>query len=182
MKAVEMRCHMTRGIGGAVLALALLGGCGGSTAPADDVPALSAALERVDDAIVEGRYDDARKAVDELVATTTDAREGGDLETSEADRILVAAAELKSAMPAQGADDPAPTESADPSATPEDAPDEGSDESSDEGSDPEETGPTDDKEQEKLEKEQEKESKKAEGKSHAEGKGSSKGSDKGKGH
>ena len=161
-------------VGGAVLALALLAGCGGSTGPADDVPALSTALDRVDDAIVDGRYDEARAALAELVATTTEARKDGDLETSEADRILVAAGELKSALPAQesddqGADEPEPSETGEPTTSPE--PSETPDDSSGEG--PGSEGPDVDKEQKKLEKEQEKLEKELEkdSKSHGKDKG-----------
>lgn len=100
-----------------VAGLVLVAGCGGSTAPAEDVPALAPALARIDDAVVAGRYDAAREHVDELVATTTQARDDGRLETSEADRILAAAARLVSALPDPGETRaPGPTEP--PRATP----------------------------------------------------------------
>ena len=158
-------------LGAGVAALALVTGCGGSSAPSDAVPALGTSLERVDDAIVEGRYDEARSELDELVATTNAAREDGDLERSEADRILAAAAQVKSALPAEPAEpaeepadepaeepapseEPTPTESESESEEPSPTPSESTSESSsDDGSDEEE--PEDD-EQEKLEKEQEK--------------------------
>lgn len=97
---------------GAALAGLLLAGCGASTRPADDVPALAAGLERVDAAIVSGRYDQARNRLTRLVGVTTSAREAGELEQPEADRILAAVAELMSALPAEQADAPAPSEPA----------------------------------------------------------------------
>jgi serine-type D-Ala-D-Ala carboxypeptidase (penicillin-binding protein 5/6) len=133
--------------------LALMAGCGESSAPSDDVPALGESLGRVDDAIVEGRYDDARSELDELVATTTSAQEDGDLEGAEADRILAAAAQVMSALPAE---EPEPSEPAEPDPAPDDpAPDDssGEDPDSDEEADEEEEL---EKEQEELEKEQEK--------------------------
>ena len=109
-----------RGLG-LVLAALVLAGCGASTSPGDEVPALSVGLARVDDAIVDGRYDQARNRIERLVGLTTDARDGGDLEEAEADRILAAAAELMSALPAEEpAEEPAePVPSATATPTPE---------------------------------------------------------------
>lgn len=75
-------------------------GCGQGAAPADQVPALAQALDQVDDAIAAEKYDSARGSIDDLVDVTVEARDGGDLDPGEADRILAAAARLRSALPA----------------------------------------------------------------------------------
>lgn len=140
----------------------LLAGCGSSSAPSDAVPALGDSLDRVDDAIVDGRYDDARTELDELVGTTTSAREAGDLESSEAERILASAAEVMSALPAEEAEEPEdpepsePAEPAEPEPTSEPTP-----EDTEDGASEEEQKELE-KEQEELEKEQEKLEKEAE--------------------
>ena len=175
-------------LGAGVAVLVLLAGCGGSSAPSDAVPALGTSLERVDDAIVEGRYDDARSELDELVANTTAARDDGDLEGAEADRILAAAAQVMSALPAEPAEEaedpppaeePSPTEEASPTET--EAPSPAPEESPSEGDSEEE------EEQEKLEEELEKEEEKAEKEAEKEegsdnGKSSENGPDDGEGN
>ena len=161
----------------AVVVAVLLGGCGGSSAPVDDVPALESALARVDDAIVDGRYDDARDELDELVATTSSARRSGDLDGSEADRILAAAAEVMSVLPAEEggpAEEPEPVEEPEPEPveSTEPAPEDSSGE--DTGTDDEaeeESLEEDEKEQEELEKEQEKLEKELEKEAEKEDKG-----------
>jgi len=81
-------------------ALLLVAGCGDSSSPGEDAPAIASALGDVDNAIVDGRFDRARARLGELVDATTSAREADELEGSEADRILAAAAELLlSALP-----------------------------------------------------------------------------------
>jgi hypothetical protein len=95
----------TRRLGVALAAL-LLAGCGRPAAPGDEVPGLSAGLARVDDAIVAGRYDQARNRLEQLVGLTTDARSAGDLEREDADRILAAVATLMSSLPARQQDEP----------------------------------------------------------------------------
>jgi outer membrane biosynthesis protein TonB len=156
-------------LGVTAVMLVLVSGCGGSSAPSDAVPALGTSLDRVDDAIVEGRYDDARGELDELVATTTNARDDGDLERSEADRILAAAATLMSALPAEEADpaeeepepseeEPEPSEPAPAEPAPEED-DPGEEGSGEDGLSEEEQKKAEkeaEKEQEELEKEQEK--------------------------
>lgn len=85
---------MTRRTIAALLAagtLLVTSGCGSSTSPADDVPALATALDRVDEAIDSGDDAAARDAVTELAQTATRAEEAGDLDAGQADEIVAAA-------------------------------------------------------------------------------------------
>ena len=88
-----------------VCAMALTG-CGGSSAPADKAPDLADALTVVEDAVEQQRYAQARRHLQELVATTEDARAAGDLDDDEADRVLAAAARLLTVLPAPAARQP----------------------------------------------------------------------------
>lgn len=101
----------------ALLLAGLLGlgaGCGAKEQSAlDRVPALSARLAGIDDAVADRRYRAAREGIDDLVEVTVAARDAGDLDAAAADRILAAAAQLLSALPAQVAT-PSPTPSAAP--------------------------------------------------------------------
>lgn len=103
-------------------AVLVVSGCGGA-APSDDVPELSDELSRVDTAIAEREYRKARRHLNDLVRTTVESRESGDLGTDQADRILAAAARLMSALP-RSRPKPAPTAPATPAETPEEKPDE----------------------------------------------------------
>lgn len=87
-------------------ALLLTTGCGSGTSPADDVPALSTALTRVDQAIAAEEHDEARDAVAELMDVATKAEETGDLDADQVDRIVSAAETLLAALP--GAETPTP--------------------------------------------------------------------------
>ncbi len=116
----------------AVAGLTLLSGCGQDASPADQVPALSRTLDRVDEAVAHGQYDAARDSIDRLVATTVAARDDGDLEDGQADTILAAAARLRSALPAAPAE---PSEPSEPSGT-------GTEPAPEESTAPEETSPT----------------------------------------
>lgn len=151
-----MRGRRHRWLGLGVAALALLTSCGAS-GPVDDVPALGTSLERVDEAVVEGRYDDARTELEELVATTTSAQQDGDLEDPDADRILAAAAQLMSALPdgpgGGSTPEPEPSEPAEPVPSDPSGGDEGG---GDTGRGSEGDGDSEEREQEELEKEQEK--------------------------
>ena len=149
----------------------LLAGCGGSSAPSDDVPALGDALDQVDEAIVAGQYDDARSALDELVATATAGREGGELGREEADRILAAAADLSAALPEEAAEEPEPSEPEPSEPEPSEPEPTEPEPTEPEPSEPAPEEPTEEetqseedaeKEQEELEKELEKEQKEAE--------------------
>lgn len=117
-----MNRHWVQRAGVVASSLVLTAGCAGSSAPSDEVPALGAALDRVDDAIVAGQYDDARGALDDLVATATTAREEGELGRAEVDRILAAADELRSALPEEQAEEPADEPSEEPTAEPDPEP------------------------------------------------------------
>lgn len=120
----------------AVLAASTLlvsAGCGSGTSPADDVPALATALDRVDEAIATEDYDDARDAVAELTDVATEAEESGDLDAEQADRIVAAAESLVAALP--GAE--SPPDEPDPATPTSSATAEGEDEDEDEEDDEE---------------------------------------------
>ncbi len=125
---------MTRRSLAALVTAALLvtSGCGSGTSPADDVPALSAALDRVDEAIAGEDYDAARDAVAELTDVATEAEESGDLDAEQADRIVSAAESLVEALP--GAEPAEPEPEAPTSSAPADDEDE---DEGDEESEPE---------------------------------------------
>ena len=81
--------------------LLLLSGCGSdTTTPAEAVPELADTLSSVDGALADHRFAAARRSLNTLVQTTVDAREAGELEPEQADRVLSAAARLLSALPA----------------------------------------------------------------------------------
>ena len=88
----------------------LVAGCAAEATPADRVPAIDQGLARVDEAIVAGHHDQARKRLDHLIAVTTDAREAGTLEAADADRIVAAAVALMSALPAEAGRQRQPSE------------------------------------------------------------------------
>lgn len=99
---------------GLVLALVVTSGCGSAEQSAlDQVPALSARLDRIDAAVADRRFGAARDRIDDLVSATVQARDAGDLDTAAADRILAAAAQLLSALPTP-VRTPTPTPSAAP--------------------------------------------------------------------
>ena len=77
-----------------------LTGCSdGSPDPVDAVPELGETLVSVDEALSERRFREARAHLDELVEIAAAAREDGDLEPEQADRVLAAALQLISALP-----------------------------------------------------------------------------------
>ena len=105
----------------AVAVLLVTSACGSGASPADDVPALAAALDEVDDAIVAGDDEAARAAIAELTDVARQARKDGDLDESEADRITEAADALLEALSDgdTGEDEPAePTPDAPTTSTP----------------------------------------------------------------
>ena len=89
----------------AVIALAaavvVAAGCGNTVAtpPGEAVPALSAQLTKVDDALSAQRYTEARKALDGLIRRTITARDTGQITSDQANRILAAAALLAADLP-----------------------------------------------------------------------------------
>ena len=109
---------MRRSATAACAVLMLLSGCGGDPpTPADAVPELAETLSSIDDALADHRYAKARGSLKQLVQTTVDAREAGELEPDQADRVLSAAARLLSALPAprrpvpeEPAEEPPPAE------------------------------------------------------------------------
>jgi len=78
----------------------LLGGCGGASTPAEEVPALADTLTAIDEALAEQRYLLARRHLRQLIDTAEAARSSGELEDAQADRVLAAAAHLLAALPA----------------------------------------------------------------------------------
>ena len=100
------------------LLLALATGCGSETAPVEAVPQLDQMLTAVDDAVAEQRYGAARNRIHALVKEVKEARQDGDLDAAQADRVLAAAAELLSALPGTPARKPSPSPSGPSSSTP----------------------------------------------------------------
>jgi len=97
----------------ATLLAAGAAGCGNDT-PADAAPELSAQLARVDHAVVSGDEARIRDRVEALVSATEAARDAGELDDAQADRILTAADALLARLPAEK---PAPEPSPSPSPT-----------------------------------------------------------------
>lgn len=73
--------------------------CGSNADPSQAVPGLTADLSRLDRAISVHQRDAARAALDTLVDDTSSARDAGDLNPEQADRILAAAARLRTKLP-----------------------------------------------------------------------------------
>lgn len=84
--------------------------CGEETAPADRVPELATLLDQVDEAVAAGDDDAARRSLEDLIAATEDARDSGELDDAEADRIVSAADRVLEGLPEPPAEEPSPTE------------------------------------------------------------------------
>lgn len=84
----------------ATIALVLTG-CGSddSASPAETVPGLRVMLDHVDQAVVQKRYDRARKQLDDLVRTVELAHDNEIIDDAEAERLLAAAAALEAVLP-----------------------------------------------------------------------------------
>lgn len=120
----------------ALVAATLLGtltGCGQADSPAEEVPALATALDRVDAAVEAENYDKARSAVESLLAETRRARQDGSLSAEDAERIRTAARSVLASLPAEQVD-PEPQQQAttEPEETPSGDEDE-ADEKSEQG-------------------------------------------------
>jgi hypothetical protein len=114
--------------------------CAEPTPAGESVPALRDRLDRVDAALADADYGQARRALAALTAEAQRAEDAGRLPTGQADRIVAAAARLVAGLPATPA--PAPSTSTPP---PPD-PDEGDDDNSgpgngDEDGDDDNSGP-----------------------------------------
>jgi hypothetical protein len=83
----------------AVTVLAFAAGCAGPTTPGQAAPRLSEVLSRVDDAIAQHHYRQARNELDNLVSAVDDARNAGDLNAEQANGVLAASARLSAALP-----------------------------------------------------------------------------------
>jgi hypothetical protein len=79
----------------------LASGCAQATPPGETVPELRTHLAWIDRALAGERYGTARRSLEALVRTTTDARATGRLSPERADRILAAAARLAADLPEQ---------------------------------------------------------------------------------
>jgi hypothetical protein len=101
------RRRIVPALAAALLAAAVA--CGSITPAGDSIPALRTQLSRVDAALADRHYTDARRALDVLTRETVAARAAGRLSAEQADRILAAAARLAADLPAQA---PAPQTSA----------------------------------------------------------------------
>lgn len=108
----------------AVAVLTFLTGCGGSppsvVTVADRAPALAERLDRIDRALVEGRWAVARRALEAMVADTRRAERTGEVDAATADRILAAARRLLALLPAprESADMPVTSPDAEPTEQP----------------------------------------------------------------
>jgi hypothetical protein len=93
-----------------VLGLALLAGCGDSSpkAPLVAAPGLGDSLTQVDSSISQHRYEESRQQLDALVSRALAANRAGELTSAQTNRILAAAARLKSALPAPPPPKPKP--------------------------------------------------------------------------
>jgi hypothetical protein len=82
-------------------AMILVTGCGASDVPsaADQVPALSMRLDRIDSALAGHRFPAARTALKALIADTRRAARAGDLSEATAAQIIAAAQRLLAALP-----------------------------------------------------------------------------------
>lgn len=86
---------------GMALGLALLAGCADSPpkAPLVAAPGLGNSLTQVDSAISQHRYEESRQQLDLLVNRALAANKSGELTAAQTNRILAAAARLRSALP-----------------------------------------------------------------------------------
>lgn len=90
-----------RAVGEVVTLVLVLAACGGESSPTD-VPELTSALQRVDEAVVDRDFDAAEDAISELEAATEQAVEDGDIDEPGADRILGAASALTDSLEEMG--------------------------------------------------------------------------------
>ena len=97
---------MRRPLAGLLLAVCVVTGCGGAGTTDRAPTVVVQALSRVDSEVAARDWPAVRQALDDLVRRTLLARRSGELSEAHADRILAAAAELRSGVPASS---PAPT-------------------------------------------------------------------------
>lgn len=129
-------------------AVVLLTGCGGDTAPADEVPLLADRLALVDRAVSSGNETQIREQVETLIDATERARDAGQLDDEQAERVLAAADSLLARLPDEATPQPSPsppTSSPAPPSTPEEGDDEESDEDDEDEGHPEKDKPKPDK-------------------------------------
>jgi hypothetical protein len=90
--------------------LALLGGCGSGTSPAESAPELGERLDQVDAAVADGDDAATRDAVRALVAASEQALAAGDIDQEQADAIRAAADGLLARLGGAGDQQTEPTE------------------------------------------------------------------------
>jgi len=104
-------------IAASAMLLCLTAGCGADqNTPLEAVPELEAALTRVDDAIINETYQQARVAARDLKQLAIAAKASGVLTNNQADEIITAVVQLVQDLPRSPT--PAPTESVTPSPSP----------------------------------------------------------------
>jgi hypothetical protein len=104
-------------VAASAMLLCLTAGCGGGkNTPLEATPELEAALTRVDDAIINETYQQARVAARDLKQLAIAAKASGDLTNNQADEIVAAAVQLVADLPRSTR--PEPTEDLTPSPTP----------------------------------------------------------------
>ena len=108
------------GLAGVLLATTA---CAGPTPAGESVPALRDRLDRVDAALADADYGQARRDLAALTAQAQQAEDAGRLTTEQADRIVAAAARLVAGLPAPA---PAPSTSTPPAPDPDDGDDDNS--------------------------------------------------------
>jgi hypothetical protein len=113
------------------LTAVLVTGCGNDGTPADAAPELAAQLARVDRAVANGDEAQIRVRVESLVTATEAARDSGELDDEQADRILAAANSLLHRLPAEEPSPKPPPPPPSPTASP--SPDEDEHEGEDAG-------------------------------------------------
>lgn len=96
---VRWREALAGAVAGGLVLLAATG-CSDEQPPGESAPALADRLDKVDAAIEAGELEEARRAVDELVAETAQALVADDITNDEALRIIDAAREVLAELPA----------------------------------------------------------------------------------
>ena len=99
--------------------LVLTFGCGTETTPLEAVPELEAALARVDDAVVDESYRQARAAARDLKQMVLAARESGELTNRQAEEIVAATVQLVQDLPKVSTPEPRDETTSSPTPTEE---------------------------------------------------------------
>ncbi|WP_139983961.1 hypothetical protein [Nocardioides litoris] len=140
-RAPGVRRRLASGTAGVVLLAVVATGCGSDDSAADRVPALGDQLARVDDALVAGRWGEARRALDDIEQTAADALADGDLTDTQADDVRSAVEALRAVLRQQrsGEQTSSPDPTSEPAPTEEPTDDETSEPAPEDTEEPEET-------------------------------------------